>query len=622
MCKILWILVGLMLVIFTFPSGGFTYEPPIGIPEPDFGVDETVESLYGSSSFYTHWIDNTHPDASNSNGDGTVDKPLMDPFKGTNSITLDSGSVMVINGGPYSYPGMKVFKCNGTAGNPVIIRGADPVNRILFQATDGYAPFKISGSYFIIENIEFAGGIRLTLTSNPDHVCIRNCEIQAEGLTVPDIGSVIGGKGQYVVIYQCHIHHMWKGDGLDCHGVNPGRGSKYWWVLENEINNNSGDAFQATHGASSGPPQYLYIGRNIMHNDRENGVDLKYSTDIIVSENVCYGYTSCGEGGGIVVGSDGAPTRAWLLFNTIYNSCRGITVEATDETWIIGNRIYHIDDSAITLEKYCQALHIIGNTIYDVDKTINQYALDEFCLHIFNNVFVNIRQKYTHLNIESKKVADCSEMSNNLFWRGGNTIYIRWASGNKKGYNSTSDFNDFTGGTNNIIANPLFEDAANADFDLQQTSPAIDAGLACAAFDTFYAWYGIDIKYDYTGKVRPQRTGWDIGAYEYPDSIDTQIVDTEPVKPDHFLLRIYPNPFNPNTHIHFSLPVSDRVELSIYDITGRRIVRLIDGYRTAGEYTLEWNASDTHGNRLAGGVYLLQIQAGSYHKTVKMLYAK
>jgi hypothetical protein len=101
-----------------------------------------------------------------------------------------------------------------------------------------------------------------------------------------------------------------------------------------------------------------------------------------------------------------------------------------------------------------------------------------------------------------------------------------------------------------------------------------------------------------------------------------EIAAVEAVIPQDFVLGNYPNPFNPSTTIYYSLPVDGHVELSIYDITGRKVANLFNGYQAAGEYTHEWEAVDVNGEKLTTGVYLLQIITGKYHETVKMMYAR
>ncbi len=74
--------------------------------------------------------------------------------------------------------------------------------------------------------------------------------------------------------------------------------------------------------------------------------------------------------------------------------------------------------------------------------------------------------------------------------------------------------------------------------------------------------------------------------------------------PGAFVLENYPNPFNPTTTIEYALPVDARVTLEVYDVLGRRVAELVNGYVPAGYYAAEFDAST-----LASGVYLYRIKA-------------
>ena len=85
------------------------------------------------------------------------------------------------------------------------------------------------------------------------------------------------------------------------------------------------------------------------------------------------------------------------------------------------------------------------------------------------------------------------------------------------------------------------------------------------------------------------------------------------------LSQNYPNPFNPETAIHFDLPVTTAVELTLHNIAGQKVATLAHGHREAGEYTLRWDGRDDDGKELASGVYLYRLQAGSRVETRKLL---
>ena len=79
----------------------------------------------------------------------------------------------------------------------------------------------------------------------------------------------------------------------------------------------------------------------------------------------------------------------------------------------------------------------------------------------------------------------------------------------------------------------------------------------------------------------------------------------------------YPNPFNPSTIISYVLPQRAQTTLTITDILGRKIITLVDGEQAAGIHTMKWNAVG-----LPSGVYFLQMRAGGFVQTKKLLLAK
>jgi photosystem II stability/assembly factor-like uncharacterized protein len=88
--------------------------------------------------------------------------------------------------------------------------------------------------------------------------------------------------------------------------------------------------------------------------------------------------------------------------------------------------------------------------------------------------------------------------------------------------------------------------------------------------------------------------------------------------PENYSLKQnYPNPFNPSTKISFSLPKAGDVKLIVFDILGREVATLIDGFTGAGNHTVDFNASN-----LSSGVYLYKIQAGDFTETRKMILMK
>jgi hypothetical protein len=76
----------------------------------------------------------------------------------------------------------------------------------------------------------------------------------------------------------------------------------------------------------------------------------------------------------------------------------------------------------------------------------------------------------------------------------------------------------------------------------------------------------------------------------------------------------YPNPFNPTTIINYELPITNDVDLSIYNLVGQKIATLVREKQQAGSYQVEWDASS-----FASGVYYYVITAGEFRDVKKMI---
>ena len=87
------------------------------------------------------------------------------------------------------------------------------------------------------------------------------------------------------------------------------------------------------------------------------------------------------------------------------------------------------------------------------------------------------------------------------------------------------------------------------------------------------------------------------------------------------LMQNYPNPFNPSTKISWTAPIDGWQTLKLYDVLGKEISTLVDEYRKAGKYEINFNSGiDT--NILTSGVYFYQLKAGNFISTKKMILIK
>jgi hypothetical protein len=101
------------------------------------------------------------------------------------------------------------------------------------------------------------------------------------------------------------------------------------------------------------------------------------------------------------------------------------------------------------------------------------------------------------------------------------------------------------------------------------------------------------------------------------------VQDGEDVLPTGIALhQNYPNPFNPMSTICYELPQASEVSLIVYDILGREVVRLVDGYMEPGTYSVVWNGRGHDGSEVPSGIYITRLVTAEYSKSIKMVYLK
>ncbi len=177
---------------------------------------------------------------------------------------------------------------------------------------------------------------------------------------------------------------------------------------------------------------------------------------------------------------------------------------------------------------------------------------------------------------------------------------------------------------NNISDNPLFVqpslgigldfDGLDADWSLTENSWCINMGNPSFSADS------IGVELDLAGNPRVYLDSGsqivDIGAYEF-QGIPTGLEDFKNTPQSSTLFQNYPNPFNPITNISYEISKSSKVNLSVYDLLGRKIATLVNKYMTAGTYNVQFDAS-----LLSSGVYLYKIRTGKYSSFKKMILMK
>jgi hypothetical protein len=238
------------------------WQVPRGIPEPAFGIEQTVQSHCANCTLRTQ---------SNLNG----------------LSNIPAGTVIEIAPGSYNGNDL-VISGNGTALQPIFVRGGDGGSKpkIMRKTT-------ISGSYIIVENMDFDfNRMDRNLDITGDHITLRHSEVHDF-----DPGhfstTVLIYEAADIVIYDSHIHD--NGDFTfvgeqDVHGVGI-EASQRIWLVDSHLHHNRGDSIQLGHDEGN-ITHDIYIGRNIMHDDGENRVDIKEASNVVITENTFFNPTN------------------------------------------------------------------------------------------------------------------------------------------------------------------------------------------------------------------------------------------------------------------------------------------------------------------------------------------
>ncbi|MBD3386320.1 T9SS type A sorting domain-containing protein [candidate division KSB1 bacterium] len=236
----------------------------------------------------------------------------------------------------------------------------------------------------------------------------------------------------------------------------------------------------------------------------------------------------------------------------INNGSVGIYVKA----W--AGRISHID--------------IYNNTLYN-----NRYGgifLDN-CqyVNIFNNIIVANEGKHISADAQTKNTT----VNYNLFW----PAPLR---------------SDAESGVY-ILENPLFINAENTNFELQASSPAIDAGT--------------DVGLEYNGSAP------DLGAFEYGDPQTRNSKQKEIRR--CMLYQNFPNPFNPVTRIEYAVTELSHVKIEIINILGQPVDTLVDQIQSPGYKSILWDTRKVLGQGVPAGIYICKLMAGNFEDYKKLI---
>lgn len=537
----------LLTLLLSCVMAGAAYVPGVGIPDPANYWDglDPIDDVRpadpaewpsaANTNFY--YIDNTHPSATDvANPYGYPDQPRasMDFIE---SAPVIAGKTFVIRGGPYTPGYYDPIIIAGTSNSPVWISG-DPVSRTHFENR-----WRISSaSYVYVENIcwtnesESHFNLHTNGTSGHaiHHIAVRNCEAVGLGVSAGSgslfrNGDDVGVPNQYVVHYQSIARNGGSiTEGGDPIGFGFGKACQWYWWIQCLSYNMGGDGFASGHDANY-TSYDLFWDRCESYDNGENAMDLKEVHSAVVSG--CYFHDFVDrpdkDGGPAYVSHYGPDPQYGsynvFVFNCLVNNSE-IGLQTTDtgnavggtNLWWVGNVIHDCD--LATSGYGDSALRMWHNTIYNCGRGMLNSGVNTF--YLANNI---ISGTSTNRDMNSLSVTN-STANNECYY---DAVNIQW--GNYGDYTAVADWISGTpDGDGSIEADPLFVNAGATNFNLQASSPCINAGtnVITQLEADYLAVFGWALNYvDRNGNARGASP--DIGAYEYtaggsnPGSINT-----------------------------------------------------------------------------------------------------
>jgi hypothetical protein len=319
----------------------------------------------------------------------------------------------------------------------------------------------------------------------------------------------------------------------------------------------------------------IVIEKNIIRHNDDDGIEIRledYSGSTltcIIRENSIYGN---GEDGIQLIDYQEVSDRIFIIDrNLIYDNTMAGLGCMSDE-----NTEENYEGAGIREPVYLYNNTFVNNT-FGVTGGENLIAL--------NNIFMQ------HTDTAMKNVDGNSLIAYSVYWENG------------------VDFENCNTDTSLFLINPLLDN----NFLPMANSPCIDRGTA------FFIWQDSIVfdlpAADYKGQAP------DIGAVESDDSptlVEKQVVGV----PQFHLFANYPNPFNPETRIRYHIGSPGRVKILIFDINGRLIATLADGFHASGEYEIKWQAHEANGRFLPSGIYFCKVQENEQVQILKMTLIK
>jgi hypothetical protein len=167
------------------------------------------------------------------------------------------------------------------------------------------------------------------------------------------------------------------------------------------------------------------------------------------------------------------------------------------------------------------------------------------------------------------------------------------------------------------------------NYDAIYSSPAIgdldldgDIEIVSASYDGMLYVYDLGETFDPGAADWPmyQHDALRTGFHGWSGFLEVETEFASPVVAG--LEQNYPNPFNPETLIAYRVGSANEVELSVYDVRGRRVTTLVSSTQQPGIYRVRWGGENSQGQPVASGVYFYRLRVGDEHFSRKMVLMK
>jgi flagellar hook assembly protein FlgD len=85
------------------------------------------------------------------------------------------------------------------------------------------------------------------------------------------------------------------------------------------------------------------------------------------------------------------------------------------------------------------------------------------------------------------------------------------------------------------------------------------------------------------------------------------------------LEMVFPNPFNSSIPIRYPLAAQTNVSMNVYDLSSKRVRKLINGFIGKGSHLIEWDSLNESGEEISSGIYVIQLSSGKYNAVKKIV---